>query len=67
MDEYETIKQLARELRKNQTGAEEMLWQKLRNRKPDGYKFLNAPLSILFTLNVKDFGCIKGIHLFNPP
>ena len=40
MDEYKTIKQLARELRKNQTGAEEMLWQKLRNRKLYGYKFL---------------------------
>jgi len=46
MDEYKTIKQLARELRKNQTEAEEMLWQKLRNRKPEGYKFLSAPLSI---------------------
>jgi len=40
MDEYKTIKQLAKELRKNQTEAEEMLWQKLRNRKLYGYKFL---------------------------
>jgi len=40
MDEYKTIKQLAKELRKNQTGTEEMLWQKLRNRKLYGYKFL---------------------------
>ena len=32
--------ELARELRKNKTGAEEMLWQKLMNRKLDGYKFL---------------------------
>jgi len=40
MDEYKTIKKLTRELRKNQTKAEGMLWQRLRNRKLDGYKFL---------------------------
>jgi very-short-patch-repair endonuclease len=40
MDKYKTIKKLTRELRNNQTEAEAMLWQKLRNRKLDGYKFL---------------------------
>ncbi len=33
------IIQFARELRNNLTEAENILWQKLRNRKLDGYKF----------------------------
>jgi len=34
------IKNIVRELRKNQTKEEKALWQKLRNRKLLGYKFL---------------------------
>jgi leucyl-tRNA synthetase len=34
------IRNHARELRKNQTEAEEILWKNLRNRKLAGYKFL---------------------------
>jgi very-short-patch-repair endonuclease len=34
-----SIIELARELRKEQTPAEELLWQKLRNRKLSGLKF----------------------------
>lgn len=35
-----TIVQIARELRRNQTPEEEILWQALRNRKLNGFKFL---------------------------
>ncbi len=35
----EKAKQRARDLRKNMTDAERMLWQKLRNRQLKGYKF----------------------------
>lgn len=35
-----TLKQHCRELRKNQTPAEQKLWAHLRNRKLEGYKFL---------------------------
>ena len=34
------IVDICRELRKNQTDAEAVLWKHLRNRKLDGYKFL---------------------------
>jgi very-short-patch-repair endonuclease len=40
MSDFKTITELARSLRKNQTPSEEKLWQELRNRKLDGYKFL---------------------------
>jgi very-short-patch-repair endonuclease len=39
------IKEIARNLRKNQTEAERILWEQLRNRKLNGCKFLRqAPL-----------------------
>jgi very-short-patch-repair endonuclease len=39
------IKEIARELRRNQTEAEGILWVELRNRKLNGHKFLRqAPL-----------------------
>lgn len=37
---WEDAKGLARSLRRNQTREEEILWQKLRNRKLSGFKFL---------------------------
>lgn len=36
---WDTIKSLARELRKNQTESEQILWKRLRNRKFYGVKF----------------------------
>ena len=39
MADYQTIKKRARELRKNQTPQEKLLWEALRNRKLDGFKF----------------------------
>lgn len=40
-----SIKDIARNLRKNQTDSEQILWEQLRNRKLDGHKFLRqAPL-----------------------
>jgi leucyl-tRNA synthetase len=39
MNRYQAI-QLARELRKNQTPEEKLMWHNLRNRKLDGKKFL---------------------------
>jgi len=39
------IKEIARDLRRNQTEAEKLLWEELRNRKLNGCKFLRqAPL-----------------------
>ena len=40
MNKWETIKKTARELRRNQTSEEKILWNKLRNRQLDGKKFL---------------------------
>jgi very-short-patch-repair endonuclease len=40
MNEFKTITQLVRELRKKQTPEEALLWQNLRNRKLNGLKFL---------------------------
>jgi very-short-patch-repair endonuclease len=40
MQSYKTITQLARELRRNQTAEEDLLWRNLRNRKLNGVKFL---------------------------
>jgi very-short-patch-repair endonuclease len=37
---YDEILELTRKLRKNQTSAEQILWQELRNRKLNGKKFL---------------------------
>ncbi len=60
-----TIVQIARELRRNQTPEEEILWQALRNRKLGGFKFLrqhpivydkNNPLPSFI---VADFYCAE--------
>ncbi len=40
MNRWDTIKNTARDLRKNQTPAEKILWNLLRNRKFEGKKFL---------------------------
>ena len=39
MSSYLEIRRLARELRKNQTPAEEFFWEKVRNRRFEGFKF----------------------------
>ncbi|MCF8242437.1 MAG: endonuclease domain-containing protein [Melioribacteraceae bacterium] len=55
-------KQLCRELRKNQTNAEAILWERLRNRKLSGYKF-NRQFAIFHDLTgretfyIADFYC----------
>jgi len=38
--DIKVIKKHARELRRNATGPEKLLWEQLRNRKLSGYKFL---------------------------
>ena len=38
--DIKVIKKYARELRRNVTGSEKLLWEQLRNRKLGGYKFL---------------------------
>ena len=38
--DFKVIKKHARELRKNMTDSEKLLWKQLRNRKLSGYKFL---------------------------
>jgi very-short-patch-repair endonuclease len=38
--DFKAIRKRARELRKNNTQSEEVLWNELRNRKLNGYKFL---------------------------
>ena len=62
---YQSITNIARELRKNQTPAEKKLWKELRNRKFNGYKFLRQH-PIIYDRNtipngfmVVDFFCAK--------
>ena len=60
-----SIKELCRDLRKNQTETEELLWQNLRNRKLNGLKFLRQHPIVYdrFTKNIKffiaDFYCAE--------
>jgi leucyl-tRNA synthetase len=64
MEEKKTITQLARDLRKNQTDSEKLLWQNLRNRKLNGFKF-NRQFPIVYGRNfdgtslffIADFYC----------
>ena len=56
------IKEPVRELRKNQTPAEALLWEKLRNRKLDGHRFVRQfPIKYVFEetsrLFIADFYC----------
>ncbi len=59
------ITQLARELRKNQTPSEKLLWEKLRNRKLKGYKFLRQHPILYESFNnnnkyfIPDFYCAE--------
>ena len=61
----EQIIRFARELRKNQTPAEKLLWANLRNRKLNGYKFLRQhPIPYLGYNNrhnyfIPDFYCAE--------
>ena len=48
-------KQLARELRKNQTLSERLLWDKLRNRRLAGFKFTRQHSIFYFKNNSKKF------------
>lgn len=57
-----SIKETTRNLRKNQTNAEKLLWECIRNRKHVGKKFLRQyPLSFFFNgkkrLFIADFYC----------
>lgn len=64
MEERKTITELARDLRKNQTASEKLLWQNLRNRKLNGFKF-NRQFPIVYGRNfdgtslffIADFYC----------
>lgn len=51
---YEEIKKIVRKLRGNQTKAEKILWNELRNRKLDGIKFLRQH-AIIYEFNKSDF------------
>jgi very-short-patch-repair endonuclease len=60
----ELAKQVCRELRKNSTEAENILWERIRNRKLDGKKFLRQhPLYYDLTgresFFVADFYCFE--------
>jgi very-short-patch-repair endonuclease len=63
--DYNTIKQFARKLRKNQTKAEEILWNELRKRKLNGLKFLRQHPIIYdrykndFFFFIADFYCAE--------
>ena len=50
------MKDRARELRRNQTKAETLLWSKLRNRQMDGYKFRRQKVIEPY---IVDFVCMK--------
>lgn len=62
---YPAIKARASDLRKNQTPAEKLLWQNLRNHKLNGKKFLRQHPIIYDSINnehfffVPDFYCAK--------
>lgn len=57
--------ELCRDLRKNQTPAERLLWQLLRNRKLDNYKFIRQHPLMIFSYNrrqrfyIADFYCAE--------
>ena len=63
---YQEIKEITRDLRKNQTEAEDIFWQNFRNRKFNGLKF-NRQFPIIYeTINknehfffVADFFCFE--------
>ncbi|MBL7737670.1 MAG: chorismate synthase [Chitinophagaceae bacterium] len=55
-DEWKSLKDFARQNRKNQTDAEEKLWQELRNRQVDGYKFRRQHPIAGF---IPDFVCLE--------
>lgn len=52
-----TLKQLARDLRKNQTDAEKLLWRHLRNRQLNGNKFKRQYYIDKF---IADFICLES-------
>jgi very-short-patch-repair endonuclease len=62
---YSELKEIVRNLRKNQTGPETILWNELRNRKLEGIKFLRQYAIIYKNVNnnffffVPDFYCAE--------
>ncbi|MSR71619.1 MAG: DUF559 domain-containing protein [Candidatus Taylorbacteria bacterium] len=50
------LKSRARELRKNQTKAEELLWQEIRGKKIKGYQFIRQRTIASF---IVDFVCLR--------
>jgi very-short-patch-repair endonuclease len=60
-----TIKELCRDLRKNQTKAEKALWRLLRGRKLSGYKFLRQHPFVITSIQghrkfyIGDFYCAE--------
>jgi very-short-patch-repair endonuclease len=66
MNNIKSIIELARELRKNQTEAEKILWRQLRGRKLSGYKFLRQHPIVYNSSNEKlyffiaDFYCAEA-------
>ena len=56
------ITKLARKLRKKQTEAEQILWNELRGRKLDGYKFLRQYPIIYLTINKQTFFFIADFY-----
>ncbi len=51
-----SLKELARNLRKNSTDAEKKLWQYLRNRQIAGYKFRRQ---VVIEPYIVDFVCLE--------
>jgi very-short-patch-repair endonuclease len=69
---YHEIKEKVRQLRKEQTLSEQVLWEKLRNRKLDGFKFLRQyPVIYEYNRNeyfyfVVDFYCHEKRLVIEP-
>lgn len=55
-EQWPTLLKHAREMRKEPTVAEKLLWQNLRNRKLDGYKFRRQHPVLFF---IPDFVCLE--------
>ena len=56
VDEWKAVNEFARENRKNSTAAEDKLWQELRDRKIDNYKFRRQHAVAGF---IPDFVCLE--------
>lgn len=59
---YSEIRRIASDLRKNQTAEEKILWQKIKDRKVKGKKFLRQHVIIYESVNYEHFFYIPDFY-----